>query len=172
MEATCYWHRSKVIALSGVFLAVTSVFAGIVAMRDDVPFARPTIEELHSTVLDGASAYDQRSVRIEGFWCGPNEGFSIGSEVAGDSRSFILVRLGPDAFPTYKPSLLSHLSDWMRPDPTFVSDGNRVRVYGVYHGRGYQPPGYLLENCGWLEISRVESWDSHWRRWKRAAYWQ
>jgi hypothetical protein len=108
---------------------------------------------------------------LEGFWNHDYDGFSITSSTA-ESASAILARPGPNAFPEYKPSLLTHLPDWMTPDPIGISHGDRVRAYGVYYARGSQRSGYLLHDRGWFEISRVEVWDSSARSWKHATYLQ
>ena len=156
---------------AGAFLVCTLISVGFLLRGDQKTFRRPGIQELADTALAGHSPYDNKESLVEGFWYGPHDGFAVTSGTDDDAAA-VLVRVSPDTFPPYKPSMLSEITRWIRPDPVGVTHQDRVRLYGVYHARGWAPPGYLLEECGWLEVFRVDVWDSSARIWRRATYWQ
>jgi len=164
-------RHSKAIMATGAFLFCTLIFVCFLLRDAEDSFTRPSIQELSDTALDGHSPYDKKESLVEGFWYGPHDGFAVRSGTDDDAAA-VLVRVGPDTFPPYKPSVFSEITRWVRPDPIGVTHQDKVRLYGVYHARGWAPPGYILEDCGWLEVSRVEVWDSSARMWRRAAHWQ
>jgi hypothetical protein len=162
---TSNMKRRWLVGLVGAWAFAACLYA--VFFRE--PSARQvSLRDLIKTEGSSTAGWDGKLLTLEGYWRGNIEGVSVSTSVGrtlavGD---FLLMRPDP-SFIDNGFSLESILPDQLRRGMFRVFTGDYVRITGIYHANGYQPPGFILDDCEWFQFQNVERWDRPTGKWQR-----
>ena len=110
-----------------------------------------------------ASEWDGKRVLVRGCWDGQMDGWSLLKQAIVQRSEFLFLVRGEDSDET-KPAIVQSAASLWVPAPVKLEQGDLIRVYGIYHAKGY----HWDEARSWLEFLKIERWNVTEKRWERA----